>query len=107
MTNQVIPAQAVEAAVDALVASKLGDHPGINSEEFVEAAIAALEAAAPHIRAQALEDAAGALELQPPKLRAQYVETLRLYAADPWRLTTCPSECAATNHPGAEHGSNE
>lgn len=53
-----IPAQAVEAATDALVASKLGDHPGINGEEFVEAAIAALEAAAPHIRAQALEEAA-------------------------------------------------
>ena len=45
----VIPAQAVEAAVDALIASKLGDHPGINGEEFVEAAQAALEAAAPHM----------------------------------------------------------
>ena len=44
-----IPAEAVEAAVDALVASKLGDHPGINGEEFVEAAIAALEAAAPYM----------------------------------------------------------
>lgn len=45
-----IPAQAVEAATDALIASKLGDHPGINGEEFVEAAIAALEAAAPHMQ---------------------------------------------------------
>lgn len=46
-----IPAEAVEAAVDALVASKLGDHPGINGEEFVEAAMAALEAAAPYMLA--------------------------------------------------------
>lgn len=46
-----IPAEAVEAATDALIASKLGDHPGINGEEFVEAAIAALEAAAPHMLA--------------------------------------------------------
>lgn len=47
-----IPAQAVEAATDALVASKLGDHPGINGEEFVEAAMAALEAAAPYMLAE-------------------------------------------------------
>lgn len=47
-----IPAQAVEAAVSALIASKLGDHAGINGEEFVEAAQAALEAAAPHMLAE-------------------------------------------------------
>lgn len=50
-----IPAEAVEAATDALVASKLGDHPGINGEEFVEAAMAALEAAAPYMLAGAWE----------------------------------------------------
>ncbi len=55
-------------------------------------------------KGEALEDAADALEMQPPKLRATYVATLRLYGAEPWRPTTCPSECAATNHPGAEHG---
>lgn len=43
--------EAVEAAVDALVASRLGDHKGINGEEFVEAARLALEAAAPHMLA--------------------------------------------------------
>ena len=37
-------------------------------------------------RSNALKDAAEALEAQPPKLRAQYVEVLRLYAAEPWRL---------------------
>lgn len=41
--------EAIEAAVDALVASTLGDRHGINGEEFVEAARAALEAAAPHL----------------------------------------------------------
>ena len=46
------PEQAVEAATDALVASKLGDHPGINGEEFAEAAMAALEAAAPYMLAE-------------------------------------------------------
>lgn len=56
MTNPVIPADAVEAATDALVASKLGDHPGINGEEFVEAAMAALEAAAPHMAAAAWDE---------------------------------------------------
>jgi hypothetical protein len=33
-----------------------------------------------------LEAAARALEAQPPMLRDQYVATLRLYAAEPWRL---------------------
>lgn len=61
-----IPAEAVEAATDALVASKLGDHPGINGEEFVEAAMAALEAAAPHIIATALRKAADELEYGNP-----------------------------------------
>ena len=60
MTNPIIPAEAVEAAADALVASKLGDHPGINGEEFVEAAIAALEAAAPYIEKKAYERGWGA-----------------------------------------------
>jgi len=64
MTNQVIPDAAVEAVVDALVESRLGDHKGINGEEFVEAAIAALEAAAPHIAAQALTDAVEAFPLE-------------------------------------------
>jgi hypothetical protein len=35
---------------------------------------------------EALLAAAEALENQPPKLREQYVATLRLYAAEPWRL---------------------
>ena len=52
--------EAVEAAVDAIVASKLGDHSGINGEEFVEAAHAALEAAAPHMLAAAWEAGAQA-----------------------------------------------
>lgn len=54
-----IPEEAVDAAVDALVASRLGDHKGISGEEFVEAARAALEAAAPHLlrEAQAALDA--------------------------------------------------
>ena len=45
-----IPDEAVDAAVDALIASRLGDHQGINGEEFTEAARAALEAAAPHVQ---------------------------------------------------------
>jgi hypothetical protein len=48
--------EAVEAAVDALVGSRLGDYPGISGEEFVEAARAALAAAAPHIAAQAWDE---------------------------------------------------
>lgn len=48
-----IPDEAVEAAIEALLASKLGDHAGINGEEFVEAAHLALEAAAPFIAAEA------------------------------------------------------
>lgn len=50
-----IPDEALDAAVDALVASRLGDHKGINGEEFVEAARAALEAAAPHMLREAQE----------------------------------------------------
>jgi hypothetical protein len=50
----------------------------------------ALEAAAPHLAAQALREAADALELQPPKLRQQYVAALRLYAEEPWRLGVEP-----------------
>jgi hypothetical protein len=34
----------------------------------------------------ALNRAADLLESQPPKTHAQYVSTLRLYAAEPWRL---------------------
>lgn len=59
------------------------------------------------IAAKILDIAADALETQPPMLRAQYVAALRLYAAEPWRLTTCPSECAAIGHPGAEHGATK
>lgn len=51
-----IPEEAIDAAVDALVASKLGDHKGINGEEFVEAARAALEAAAPYLRSISAAD---------------------------------------------------
>jgi hypothetical protein len=36
--------------------------------------------------ATALRAAADALEAQPPMLRARYVDTLRLYADEPWRL---------------------
>ena len=50
-----IPDQAVDAAVDALLQSRLGDRSGVNGEEFVEAAIAALKAAAPHLMAEAFE----------------------------------------------------
>lgn len=55
MTDKVMHTEAVEAAVDALVDSRLGDHKGINGEELVEAASAALEAAAPYIQAEAWE----------------------------------------------------
>lgn len=51
-----IPDEAVDAAVDALLGSRLGDRPGISGEEFVEAAIAALEAAAPHLMASAWDE---------------------------------------------------
>jgi hypothetical protein len=53
--KNMISDEAVEAAVDALVASRLGDHKWINGEEFVEAARAALEAAAPRMFAGVLE----------------------------------------------------
>lgn len=61
-----IPEEAVEVAVDALVGSKLGDHPGINAEEFVEAARAALEAAAPYIQAASFREAGDGLEYGNP-----------------------------------------
>jgi hypothetical protein len=51
-----IPDEAVDAAVNALLGSTLGDRPGTNGEEFVEAARAALEAAAPHLMAQAFSE---------------------------------------------------
>jgi hypothetical protein len=51
MRHMNISDEAVEAAVDALVGSTLGDRHGINGEEFVEAARLALEAAAPHLMA--------------------------------------------------------
>jgi hypothetical protein len=35
---------------------------------------------------QILRDAANALALLPPMLKEQYVELLRLYAEEPWRL---------------------
>ena len=53
-----IPDEVIEAAAESLVGSTLGDRSGIKWEEFFEAARLALEAAAPLIRAQALEDAA-------------------------------------------------
>lgn len=105
MTSQIIPAEAVRAAFIAIYER---DHiGGVGSADIRRA----LEAAAPYmIPAQAVEaallSAADALEMQPPMLRAQYVATLRLYAAEPWRLTTCPSECAA-GHPGREHGATK
>ena len=57
------------------VAHELGEH---------ECGLKLLEAT----KAQALRAAADALDAQPPKLRAQYVEALRLYADEPWRLET-------------------
>ena len=51
-----IPDEAIEAAVDALVGSTLGDRHGINGEEFVEAARAALEASAPYMRQTSSDD---------------------------------------------------
>lgn len=65
-----IPDEALDAAVDALVASRLGDHKGINGEEFVEAARAALEAAAPYMLADAWEEGRQAEEDTPPLHRA-------------------------------------
>jgi len=65
MNNQVIPDEAVDAAVEALLASKLGDHAGINGEEFVEAAHLALEAAAPHMLADEAKLAAVIVALDP------------------------------------------
>lgn len=53
-----IPEEAVEAATEAIINSKLGDHPGINGEEFVEAARAALEAVAPYMAAQVWDEGA-------------------------------------------------
>lgn len=53
-----IPDEVIEAAAESLVGSTLGDRSGIKWEEFFEAARLALEAAAPLIRAQALNDAA-------------------------------------------------
>lgn len=94
-----IPAEAVEAAVDALLASRLGDHAGISGEEFVEAAQAALEAAAPFIRAQALEDAAkelARLEYKSPfhPDRAEYERVLavRRGNADGWLKARAEAE---------------
>ena len=75
-----IPDEAVEAAVEAFWAT--------GTEPNVDRLMAALEAAAPHLMASALNSAAHAMELMPPLLRAQYVEALRLYAAEPWRLGT-------------------
>lgn len=48
-----IPDEAIEAAAEALVSSTLGDRPGINWEEFFEAARGALKAAAPYMLATA------------------------------------------------------
>ena len=59
-----IPDEAVDAAVDALLGSTFGDRLGVNGEEFVEAARAALEAAAPHIAFAVLEEAALSAEEQ-------------------------------------------
>jgi hypothetical protein len=70
--------EALQAAESALMARY--------GERFDIMARAILEAAAPHIAAQALQEAATALELQPSKLRHQYVAALRLYAEEPWRL---------------------
>ena len=51
-----IPDEAVDAAVDALLGSTFGDRPGVNGEEFVVAARAALEAAATHLTARAFSE---------------------------------------------------
>jgi len=63
MTNQVIPAEAVEAAAKAIYGLGVPDwHWDERDKElqdlYREDARAALEAAAPYIRAQAIEDAA-------------------------------------------------
>lgn len=52
-----IPDEAIEAAAEALVGSTLGDRRGITWEEFFEAARGAIAAAAPYIKAQALDKA--------------------------------------------------
>lgn len=111
MSSVEIPAEARRAAESAytekLVELRLAEGGGFKVASQQRRAIAfALEAAAPYIRAQALLNAAETLEMAPPMLRAQYVTALRLYAAEPWRLETCPSECAA-NHPGREHGDTD
>jgi uncharacterized protein YbjQ (UPF0145 family) len=49
--------EAVEAAVDALVMTRMGDY-NIELNEFRKAAKEVLEAAAPHLMAEALEDLA-------------------------------------------------
>lgn len=46
------------------------------------------ELAPAHQGAYSLRLAAEAFEGQPPKLRSQYVAALRLYAEEPWRLTS-------------------
>ena len=77
-----IPDEAVEAALTAL-GEAYGDDAYCKERQYV---LTALEAASQHIAAQALKYAAHSMEIMPPLLRAQYVETLRLYAAEPWRL---------------------
>ena len=87
-----IPKQAIAAAKEAM--REVTPPPGISKADWLAeygdfALIAgAIAAAAPHMTAGVLSEAADALEMQPPKLRAQYVATLRLYAAEPWRLVT-------------------
>jgi hypothetical protein len=102
----VITDKAVTAAAKVIYADNISNHAGDNAPQIIDAcervARKVLEAASPHLMANALSSAAQAMELMPPMVRAHYVETLRLYASEPWRLETCPSECAA-KHPGKEH----
>jgi hypothetical protein len=92
----VIPDEAVEAAAKCFPGYdpdwEGDDLDRAENEAFRSRGLQILEAAAPHLMAQALTSAARAMELMPPMLRAQYVATLRLYASGPWRLRTIEAE---------------
>jgi len=88
MTNQVIPEAAVEAAARAMYELQVGQAWG-DKPEYAAAwegyATAALEAAAPHMMAQALESAAHAFSASVPEgeyssTPTQVIDWLREYA---------------------------
>jgi hypothetical protein len=107
ISDEAVKALAAVLVEDGAYGVPWGDARANDRAEAIGKARRYLTIASPHMMTAALLNAADALEMQPPKVRADYVSTLRLYAAEPWRLTTCPSECAATNHPGAEHGARQ